>query len=55
MSEPAVSIGQDALGNLNAALAEFTAKRAIIERLAATDPGNAGWQRDLSVMLAAFV
>jgi tetratricopeptide (TPR) repeat protein len=36
-------------GNLPAALDAFKASLAIAERLANADPGNAGWQRDLSV------
>jgi hypothetical protein len=38
-----------AQGNLAAALESFKAAHAIRERLAAADPGNAGWQRDLAV------
>src|ERR1700730_2643277 len=36
-------------GNLKAALKSYSDGLAIIERLAQSDPGNAGWQRDLSV------
>ena len=36
-------------GNLTAALESYQASLAIRERLARADPGNAGWQRDLSV------
>ena len=36
-------------GNLAAALASYQAALVIIERLAKADPGNAGWQDDLSV------
>ena len=36
-------------GDLRAALGSYRASLAIWERLAAADPGNAGWQRDLSV------
>ena len=36
-------------GALQAALSNFLASLAIAERLAAADPGNADWQRDLSV------
>ena len=36
-------------GNLPAALTSYQASLAIAERLAKSDPGNAGWQRDLSV------
>jgi eukaryotic-like serine/threonine-protein kinase len=35
-------------GDLAAALASYQASLAIAERLAKADPGNAGWQRDLS-------
>ena len=38
-----------AQGNLPAALTSYQAGLAIMERLAKSDPGNAGWQRDLSV------
>jgi tetratricopeptide (TPR) repeat protein len=38
-----------AQGNLPEALKSFRDGLAIRERLAQTDPGNAGWQRDLSV------
>ena len=38
-----------AQGDLAGALAAYEAGLAIAERLAAADPGNAGWQRDLSV------
>ena len=37
------------IGNLPEALTSFRAGLAIAERLATADPGNAGWQRDLSV------
>ena len=40
---------QVAQGNLPAALASYQAGLAIADRLAKSDPGNAGWQRDLSV------
>ena len=40
-----------AQGNLPGALAAFQASLGIRERLAAQDPGNAGWQRDLSFVL----
>lgn len=36
-------------GNLTDALASYQADLDIAQRLAAADPGNAGWQRDLSV------
>ena len=38
-----------AQGDLPAALAAYQASRAIRERLATADPGNAGWQRDLAL------
>ena len=38
-----------AQGNLPEALNSFRDSLAIAERLAKSDPGNAGWQRDLSV------
>ena len=37
-----------AQGDLAAALKSYEAKRNIISHLAKSDPGNAGWQRDLS-------
>ena len=40
---------QAAQGDLPAALASYQASHAIAERLAQADPGNAEWQRDLSV------
>ena len=40
---------QVAQGNLPAALTSYQASLAIRNRLAQSDPGNAGWQRDLSV------
>ena len=36
-------------GDLAGALAAYQASLAIAERLAQADPGNARWQRDLSV------
>jgi tetratricopeptide (TPR) repeat protein len=36
-------------GDLGAALATYRDSLAIVDRLAKSDPGNAGWQRDLSV------
>jgi tetratricopeptide (TPR) repeat protein len=36
-------------GDLKAALKSYSDSLAIAERLAQSDPGNAGWQRDLSV------
>ena len=38
-----------AQGNLAEALKAYRDSLAIAERLAKADPGNAGWQRDLSV------
>jgi hypothetical protein len=38
-----------AQGNLPEALKSYQADLAIADRLAKADPGNAGWQRDLSV------
>jgi tetratricopeptide (TPR) repeat protein len=38
-----------AQGNPSAALTSYEVNLAIAERLAKSDPGNAGWQRDLSV------
>jgi tetratricopeptide (TPR) repeat protein len=38
-----------AQGKLPEALQSYQAGRAIADRLAQSDPGNAGWQRDLSV------
>ena len=38
-----------AQGDLAGALDAYTAGKAIRDKLAAADPGNAGWQRDLSV------
>ncbi len=40
---------QQAQGELAAALTSYQASHDIFERLAKADPGNAGWQRDLSV------
>jgi len=40
---------QRAQGDLAAALASYRASLAIAERLAAADPGNAQWQRDLAL------
>ena len=37
-------------GDLTAALENYRAAMAIRERLAASDPDNAGWQRDLSIL-----
>ena len=39
-------------GSLPAALDSYKASLAIADRLAKADPGNAGWQRDLSVSQA---
>jgi len=41
-----------AQGNLPEALKSFRDGLAIRDRLAKADPGNAGWQRDLSVSYA---
>jgi tetratricopeptide (TPR) repeat protein len=38
-----------ARGDLNAALAAYGEARSEMDRLATSDPGNAGWQRDLSM------
>ena len=38
-----------AQGDLTAALENYRADMAIAERLAASDPSNAGWQRELSI------
>jgi len=38
-----------AAGDLTAARAAYTAALTIRQRLADADPGNTGWQRDLSV------
>ena len=40
---------QEAQGNLAGALKSYSDSLAIADRLAASYPGNAGWQRDLSV------
>ena len=40
---------QVAQGDLAGALKSYRDSLAIIDRLAKSDPGNAGWQRDLSV------
>ena len=40
---------QEAQGDLTGALKSYRDGLAIIDRLAKSDPGNAGWQRDLSV------
>ena len=40
---------QVAQGDLSAALTSYRASHTIRERLAKADPGNAEWQRDLSV------
>src|SRR5262249_55844830 len=42
---------QMAQGDLVGALRSYEASRAIAERLAKSDAGNADWQRDLSVSL----
>jgi hypothetical protein len=38
-----------AQGNIAEAMKSYRAKQDIISRLAKSDPGNASWQRDLSV------
>jgi hypothetical protein len=43
---------QVAQGDLKAALKSYEGKGDIISRLAQSDPGNAGWQRDVSVSYA---
>ena len=45
---------QVAYGDLPAALTSYRAARAISERLAKSDPGNAEWQRDLIVIYVKF-
>jgi Flp pilus assembly protein TadD len=40
-----------ARGDLDGAQQDYEGTHAILERLAADEPGNAGWQRDLSVSL----
>ena len=52
MSYDKVGDVQVAQGNLTDALASYQACLAISERLAKSDPGNAGWQRDLAVSYA---
>ena len=42
---------QVAQGDLPGALASYEASKQIMEQLAERDPGNAGWQRDVSVSL----
>jgi hypothetical protein len=43
---------QEARGDLKAALKSYSDSLAIGERLAQSDPGNTGWQRDLAVSYA---
>src|ERR1019366_1692035 len=43
---------QLAQSDLAAALQSYQDSHAIFDRLAKSDPGNAGWQRDLSVSYA---
>jgi len=43
-----------AQGNLPEALKSYRDSLAIADRLAKSDPGNAGWQRDLSVAYATL-
>ena len=52
MSYEKVGDVQVAQGKLPDALASYQASLAIRERLAKSDPGNAGWQRDLAVSYA---
>jgi len=40
-----------AAGDRTGALAAYEESLAIMRKLAAADPGNAGWQRDVSVSL----
>ena len=49
MSYNKVGEVQQAQGDLTAALQSYSDSRTIRERLAKADPGNAGWQRDLTV------
>ncbi len=51
LSEGLIWVGdvQVAQGDLAGALKSYRDSLAIMERLAKSDPGNAGWQRDLSV------
>ena len=39
---------QQAQGNLQSALTSYQASSAIRQKLAAADPGNAGWQLDVA-------
>jgi tetratricopeptide (TPR) repeat protein len=41
---------QLARGGLNTAMTEYELARSIADRVATSDPGNADWQRDLSVL-----
>jgi hypothetical protein len=49
VSQEKIGDVQQAQGDLAAALTSYRASLAIRGRLAQADPGNAGWQRDLSV------
>jgi hypothetical protein len=40
---------QEAQGNLAGALKSYSDDLAIADRLAKSDPGNAGWQYDLGI------
>ena len=40
---------QEAQGDLAGALKSYRGGLAVIDRLAKSDPGNAGWQRELTV------
>ena len=48
-SVPLVKLGDLAVvqGDLSGALSHYSESRKITERLAASDPANAGWQREL--------
>ena len=49
MSYNKVGDVQESQGNLAGALKSYYDSLAIADRLVKSDPGNAGWQRDLSV------
>jgi hypothetical protein len=44
-----IGIVQEAQGDLAGALKSYNDGLAVFERLAKSGPGNAGWQRNLSV------
>ena len=52
MSYDKVGNVQVAQGDLAGALKSYRDSLAIAERLAQSDPGNAGWQRDLAISYA---